>query len=147
MKALEIGSKLFRYVSLSGVWEYEVIGIRTYKKEFQYEVKSLSCSHGWACELLIAQDDKGRLSYVSMLNNEDDDDQSYWHTNNETEFYFRTEKYLAQEDCYKYQLTFLDKELSANISKVEETKKRIKKYQDMIAVARGVSVNDLKSTT
>ena len=76
---LKLGDKLFRRVEFSGIWEYEVIEVRQTPEGHQYVIKSLACTHGWKCEMLIAEDDRGDLCYICMTNIRDDDDQVYWH--------------------------------------------------------------------
>lgn len=77
----KIGTELFRYVDGGGIFRYVVDGIRQYNDELQLEVTCKTCSHGWQCRLLLAADDRGRIFVVHMLNNDEDEDQSYWHSN------------------------------------------------------------------
>lgn len=90
MSELKIGDKLHRYVTMSGIWKYEVIGVHEYKSVTQYVIRCESCSHGWKCELLIVKDDYGRYSFVSMLNHQEDDDQRYWHYEDEKRHFHTT---------------------------------------------------------
>lgn len=78
---IKIGDELFRYVDGGGVFRYIVTGRREYADGVQLEVECKTCSHGWQCQLLIAENDYGRIIAVHMLNNTEEDDQRYWHTN------------------------------------------------------------------
>lgn len=76
---LKIGDKLYRHVFMQGIWEYTVFGIHQYKGSKQFAIRCEACTHGWKCELLVALDSSGNYSYVSMLNNDKNDDQRDWH--------------------------------------------------------------------
>lgn len=80
---LKIGENVYRYVpngiGNGGIWHYSIIERRENPEGMQYVVRSLACSHGWKCELLISEDDNGDLRYVRMVNNDEDDDQRHWH--------------------------------------------------------------------
>lgn len=96
-----VGDSMFRYVAMGGVFEFKVIGVRRYgdQKETQstqLEVESQSCNHGWKCQLLVAQDDYGRLVSIGMLNEDESEPQKYWHTQDEYHFYPR--KVEAQQE-------------------------------------------------
>ena len=94
---MNIGDKLYRRVEMSGIWEYEVFAVHDYGTVKQYSVRCAPCNHGWKCELLVAEDNKGNFVYVSMLNNDEDNDQTYWHTNGPL---FRKTKDEAKRDSY-----------------------------------------------
>lgn len=131
MKKLEIGDVLRRYVEGSGIWAYKVIGVRDYQDGTQYDIESQSCSHGWKCQLLVAPDDNGMLSYVHMTNNDDEDNQSYWHTG---EFHFFTSLEEAKREGYEYHRNRLKDDLKKAESNVSCIKKRIEEIDDLISV-------------
>lgn len=81
IKQYKIGDELFRYVEMAGVFQYVVLGRREYQEEVQLEVECKTCSHGWQCRLLLAQDDHGRIVAVHMLNEDEDEPQRNWHRN------------------------------------------------------------------
>lgn len=97
---LKIGDKLYRHVVMSGVWEYVVIGLREYKDSTLYEVESQACTHGYKCVLLVAENEKGQFKYVSLVNYDADDDQSYWHNDKQYNTFWRN-KGLAHKECYE----------------------------------------------
>jgi len=77
----KIGDELFRYIEGGGVFRYVVTGRREYPEGAQLEVECKTCSHGWQCQLLIAENDYGKIVAVHMLNNDEEDDQRHWHSN------------------------------------------------------------------
>lgn len=96
----KIGDKLFRYVNLGGVFEYVVEGIRSYKEAIELEVKCLSCTHGWKCEILVGQNDYQQIFSIHMLNENEENPQKYWHTNDQ--FHFWPTKEEAREESLRY---------------------------------------------
>lgn len=83
----KIGDELFRYVDAGGVFRYVVTGRREYQDEVQLEVECKTCSHGWQCRLLLAQNDFGKIVAVHMLNEDEDEPQRHWHTNDGYHFW------------------------------------------------------------
>lgn len=61
IKDYKIGDELFRYVEAAGIFRYVVIGRRERQEEVQLEVECKTCSHGWQCQLLLAQNDYGKV--------------------------------------------------------------------------------------
>lgn len=105
MKKLNIGDKLYRYVSLKGVFEYEVVGIRQYEKNNHYELICKNCNHGQQCKVLVNADPvyKKAFKYIEMLNNDDIDDDVHsfsWHydgnyfLSSEEALIYKSEKHL-----------------------------------------------------
>lgn len=128
MSNFKKGDTLYRYVC--GVIEYEVIGIRDNREGISLELLSKSCGHGWKCEILASPDDKGRLAYVCMLNNRDDDDQSYFHIDSKAKRqYFHT----TREAAYKNKC---DDIIEYNISEIDKLKSRIAVMEDRVQLAR-----------
>ncbi len=98
---LNIGDKLYRIAILGKMLEYQVLGVHMYETSTLYHVKCVSCTHyGDACELtLVESPTKGVYTFVNMLNNNcEDDDQSYWHTceNSTDKYYAKKEKALQR---------------------------------------------------
>ncbi len=60
---LKIGDSMFRYISMSGIHKFTVIGVHQYETVCQYVVRDENCSHGWKCEMLITKDSKGKYRY------------------------------------------------------------------------------------
>ena len=84
---MKIGDKLYRYVDVGGVFEYEVIGIRQYESGNQIEVRCNTCNHGWKCEVLVAMNDYGKLISIQMLNDRECDSQKCWHSQDKFHFW------------------------------------------------------------
>lgn len=85
MEKLKIGDGLFRVASPL-LLQYVCTGIRQYATGDLYEVECQSCSHGYKCQVLIGNDDYGRLTAIHMLNNNEENDQRCWHGNDTTFF-------------------------------------------------------------
>ena len=91
---LKIGDELFTHESGKGIFTYVVLGVREYEGATLYEVECQECKHHTKCRLLVAQKDEQEVfRYVSMLNDDEDNEQYYWHSSAE---YFMTRK-----DCMK----------------------------------------------
>lgn len=114
-----IGDELFRYVEPCGVFRYVVIGRREYGNEVQLEVECKTCSHGWQCQLLLAQDDNGRIVAVHMLNDDEDESQHSWHANTGMHFW-RTASAAKQEQIRRV---------------VRRAAENVEKYKEYLAAA------------
>lgn len=137
--AYKIGTKLYRYIRLSGIHEYQITCVRQYAEEFQYEAKCKTM-RVWEDEVLLAHDDKpGRLKYVHMLN-DDEDERSYMHTDLEVTTWFYPELSQAQQQMYETSLSILKDELTNAEERVKKVKADIAKIKDLISVAKGVPV-------
>lgn len=100
IKGYKIGDELFRYVEMAGVFRYVVTGRREYQDEVQLEVECKTCSHGWQCQLLLAQNDYGKVIAVHMLNEDEDEPQRRWHGNEGFHFWPSVEQ-AKQEGLQK----------------------------------------------
>lgn len=98
---VKVGDELFRYVFPKGVFRYVVIGRREYAEGVQLEVECKTCSHGWQCQLLLAQDDYDHIVAVHMLNNDEEDDQRHWHANESGLHFCATAEEAKQEQVKK----------------------------------------------
>lgn len=96
IKDYKIGDELFRYVEMAGVFRYVVTGRREYQEEVQLEVECKTCSHGWQCQLLLAQNDYGKVVAVHMLNEDEEDPQRRWHGNEGFHFWPTVEQCKAE---------------------------------------------------
>ena len=125
-----IGTTLYRYVDCAGVFRYVVDGVREYSEGRQIEVECKTCSHGWQCRLLLAADDYGRICVVHMLNNDEDHDQRYWHTN---DGYFFV---ATAEEAKKQKIEKMVKEAQDSVKKAKESLKtaedRLKEYSGLL---------------
>lgn len=82
-----IGDSMWRHVEGGGTFHFTVLGVRRYEDSVQLEVECQTCSHGWKCRLLVAQNDYGKIVSVHMLNEDEDDRQRHWHTNDGLHFW------------------------------------------------------------
>ena len=134
---MKIGDKLYRYVDLGGVFEYEVIGIRSYSSGNQLEVRCNSCSHGWKCEVLVAMNDYNKIVSIQMLNNDEDDNQRHWHC--QEKFHF----WKTPSEAKTEKLNDMINNLNQEIKKAEEVvtfkKKQLQEVKLAIEVAKGES--------
>lgn len=125
---LEIGDKLYKYVSFKGIFTYIVIGIRKYKEGDQYEIECQECTDHEKCQILVIQRDNNLFfSYVRMLNNDDEDDtpQNYWHDTSDNHPFF-TNKKECKENAGRQ---ILDREYN----EIKKLKEKIKATEDRIA--------------
>lgn len=79
--------ELYRHVEGGGTFRFLVDGIRTFVDGVQLEVECQTCSHGWKCRLLLAENDYGRIVSVHMLNEDEGDIQRHWHSNEGLHFW------------------------------------------------------------
>lgn len=83
----KLGDELFRHVECGGIFRFIVDGTRTFADGVQLEVESQTCSHGWKCRLLLAENDYGRIVNIHMLNEDEGDSQRHWHSNEGLHFW------------------------------------------------------------
>lgn len=139
---MKIGTDLYRWVSAAGLFSYKVIGIREYKEEKQYEIECQTCSHGWKCVLLIAEDDDKRLQYVRMV------DEDEYHISEQKHFHthcgeFHLNKSDALIEYYKATLKWYKTEIDkfkANVKSYEEKEKEI---QNLINIQEEIKKEQL----
>jgi|JI10StandDraft_1071094.scaffolds.fasta_scaffold221120_3 hypothetical protein len=112
----KFGDELFRYVDPCGVFRYVVIGRRERGDEVQLEVECKTCSHGYQCQLLLAQNDYGRIIAVHMLNDDAEDSQRHWHGNDEGLHFCSTSDEARQE-----QVRRLVRRATDNVNKCKES--------------------------
>ncbi len=112
-----IGDELFRHIEGAATFRFTVQGIRKYEDSVQLEVECQTCTHGWKCRLLLAQNDYGKIVSVHMLNEDENDSQKHWHSNDGLHFW--PTKVEAREEG-----------LRALIRRADD---RIKQKQDQLA--------------
>lgn len=126
-----IGDSIWRHAEGGGTLQYKVVGIRSYDDGPQLEVEGVSCSHGWKCRVLLAQDDYKRIAAVHMLNEDDEDSQRHWHINEGLHFWpTRAE---AREEGLRRILS----RVKERIQKKEEDLNRERKYLAELEAAIG----------
>jgi len=129
---LKINDTLYKYSSPS-LMIYKVFGILEREDGIYYQIRCESCHHGKKCEVLIRVDDQGRLVYVSMLNEDEEDKQYYWHTTDEDDFYQLHKPYALEnvvkrniKCCYNQKRKL---ELEEYLKELEDEIKEIQKKQ------------------
>lgn len=123
ISAIKIGDELFRYVEMGGIFRYVVIGVRSYEDSVQLEVECQTCSHGWKCRLLVAQDDYGKIVHVHMLNEDEDDHQRHWHTNDGYHFWLSSQE--ARAESFKRAISRAKEEVTKSETDLAARKKRL----------------------
>ena len=126
---LKIGDSLFAHVAMKGVFTYNVVGVRTYPETCAYEVECQSCSDHDKCRLLVVQvDNQSKFKYVCMLNDNEDNEQYYWHSENE---YF-TSMSECKNAAYKKAVDHKRKEITTLELKLEEARKSLAEIVSLI---------------
>jgi len=124
---LEIDDTLYRYVTMHGLWEYKVIGIKIVEGVTQYITECQACTHGYRCEVMVVQrPNHNAFQFVSILNDEYDDygdsdydEQYYWHNDS----WYYTTKNEAKNKIY----TDLINNKKVKVKEAKETLKRLEK--------------------
>lgn len=120
-KNLEFGDVLYRYIPAFHIFTYEIFGIRKIEERIQYEVKCLSCTHGYQCECLLSINENNEIIFVDMIADVDCT-QKYWH--NGSQIFHLLEK-EAKLEMYKERLTNHEVELIRTQEYLEKIKKDI----------------------
>lgn len=139
MKTLELGSKVYRYVPMSGIHAYIVEGVHTYEGVVQYVVEDQACSHGWKCKLLIAVNDYDKLAFVSMVNEDEEDPQRHWHNDSN---YFYLKPSLAHKERMEELKDELRKDVEAQESRLKRTKERQAEVLACLSPAKLVEIDE-----
>lgn len=92
---LNIGDLLYNYQNTkSGLFKYKIIEIRESLDNIQYVIECQDCKDHPKCKILITQiDNLKQFRYVSMIDEDSENEQYYWHQ----DIYF-----LNINDCKKY---------------------------------------------
>ena len=119
---IKLKQKLYKYSSCY-LMEYEVFGVLQREEGEYYQIECKTCRNHYSCEVLIKLDENRRFKYVSMINDEDNE-QYHWHTTDDKDYYC-----LSKKEA-------LEKVLNRNIElckkKITEKKEEIKGYQQSI---------------
>jgi len=123
---LKIGDELFKYQPLKGIWSYIVLGVRDYGDSVLYEIECQACNDHEKCRILVAQNDNQKsFHYVSIVNDDEEHEQYYWHIQNEY--------YVSKNDCkrqaYKKEVEYKEnriKELEAQLKTVKDSLTELK---------------------
>jgi len=128
---MEIGTSLWRHIKCGGIHEYKCIGIRQYEKDTFYELEDQACTHGWKCQVLVG----GKLDalrYISMINDDEDEPQEYWHTDHN---FFRLRKEQAELDLIRVNLDIVKKNFEKAQAIFEREKASLAKYEELAKIA------------
>lgn len=92
---LNIGDLLYNYQNTKGgLFKYKIIEIRESLDNIQYVIECQDCKDHPNCKILITQiDNLKQFRYVSMIGEDSENEQYYWHQ----DIYF-----LNINDCKKY---------------------------------------------
>ena len=126
-----IGDAIWRHAEGGGTLQYKVVGIRSYDDGPQLEVEGVSCTHGWKCRVLLAQDDYKRIAAVHMLNEDEEDSQRHWHINEGLHFWPTMAE--AREEGLRRILS----RVKERIQKKDDELKRERKYLAELEAAIG----------
>ena len=129
----KIGDEMYRHVTGGGNFCYVVTGVRTTEDSVQLEVECQTCSHGWKCRLLLAQNDYGKIVHVHMLNEDEDDSQKHWHSNEGLHFWPTANE--AREEVLRAMVRRADE----SIRKLEDALASERKRRAELAAAVGVA--------
>ena len=134
---MNIGTKLYRWITAAGLFSYEVVGKREYKDDVQYEVECQTCSHGWKCLLLVALDDNKKLQYVKMINDDEDDikEQKHFHTHS-GEFHLSKEDALIE--YYKNTLKWYKDKINENKATLKSLEEKEKEIINLIKIQEDI---------
>ena len=114
---LQINDELYNYQALKGIFTYIVRGVRD---SILYEIECQECKDHANCRLLVSQiDNQKRFKYVSMINEDEDNEQYYWHSLDDF--------FISKNDCKKaaYQKAKEYKE-----KQIEELETKLKSAQE-----------------
>jgi len=110
---LQINEKLYKYQTIHGVITYTISAVIEREDVILYELACSNCFHGrQECRLLVTlEPNKRYYQFVSMVDEDSDDRQFFWHTT-----YTRGEGFYLTENEAKKQIY---------LSKIEDVKKEI----------------------
>jgi hypothetical protein len=117
---LKINDELYNYQALKGIFTYIVRGVRDYSDSVLYEIECQESKDHDNCRLLVSQlDNQKRFKYVSMINEDEEKEQYYWHSIDDF--------FISKNDCKKaaYQKAKEYKE-----KQIEELKAKLKSAQE-----------------
>ena len=117
---LQINDELYNYQALKGIFTYIVRVVRDYGDSILYEIECQECRDHAKCRLLVSQmDNQKRFKYVSMINEDEENEQYYWHSTGDF--------FMSKNDCKKaaYQKAKEYKE-----KQIEELKTKLKSAQE-----------------
>ena len=127
---LKLGQKLYKYSTIY-LMQYEVFGILDREDGKYYQIRCLSCRHGEQCEILIKIDDNKKLKYVSILNENEESSQYYWHTTDDRDYYCLSKK-EAMEKVFERNILQCKKNISELKEQIKNNEQSIIEYRELI---------------
>lgn len=127
---LKLGQKLYKYSTIY-LMQYEVFGILEREDGKYYQIRCLSCRHGEQCEILIKIDDNKKLKYVSILNENEESSQYYWHITDDGDYYCLSKK-EAMEKVFERNILHCEKNISELKEQIKNKEQSIIKYRELI---------------
>jgi len=120
---LNVGDELFNYQSFKGIFTYKIVGVREYENSRLYEIKCQECRDHAKCRVLVSQiDNLPQFQYVQMLNEDEENEQYYWHNN---QVYF-----VSKNDCKKHAY---NKAIEYHKKEIEKLENSLKKQKERLA--------------
>ena len=120
---------LYRYVSLSGIHKFIVIGVNATKYGTQYVLQDQACKHGWKCEVLCEYD-KNNLRFVKMVNDHEDDSQHHLHTSiGGLEYYFKSKIEDVYIDVIKSNMSHIKQNIGDLERRLKASKDKLKQQE------------------
>ena len=133
---MKINEILYSRIPLVGIQKHKVIGSIGEQKTKQYIIESQTCSHeGENCLVLVAKTSKhevGDFKYVSMLNNDGEDDEKDYTCYNCEPFFKSLEK--MKEHYFRKNLEYCQERLVKAQENVARWDKEIQKAESDLDV-------------
>ena len=127
---IQLGQELFKYATIHFM-KYKVVSILDREDGRYYQIRCLTCNHDRSCEILIKLDDRKNLKYVSMLNDDEEDPQYYWHTTDDGDFYCLTKK-QSLEKLYERAMKKVKKEICEHREEIKRKEQKLIKYKEIL---------------
>jgi hypothetical protein len=129
-RSFSIGQKLWKY-SLNDILEYEIIAELELGKKLY--LKCLSCRHGYNCIVLVEVLPDGNISYVQTENDNEYNDEAYYHTTSfKDNCFYRESINLAKIDYLNYIKSTLKNEIQRHKSLIQEAEKSLEQKDALI---------------
>lgn len=129
--SLKLDDKLYQYTWMKGPFVYTVIGIREYEDIKLYELECQSCSplDHIRCKVLVSQNDnENTFKYVSMIGEDEHDEQYYWH--NESNYFITLKE--CKTNAYKKRLKNKKEEIEKLETLLKDKKTQYIEFETVI---------------
>lgn len=128
---LKIKQKLYKYSTIY-LMEYEVFGILQREDGEYYQIRCKTCKDHNFCEVLIKLNDNDKFKYVSMLNENEDNKQYYWHTTDDDNDYYCLTKKEALEKVLNRNIKLCEKQIKEKKKIIQNIEKNIIEYKEQL---------------